>query len=263
MLASIYRKVQYLSLDIVLGAVILLRFFSTQLGASVDPVVYFLLAGSIWSIYTIDHLRDASRAKVGARGRYQFHSRSQRTLKGVVILVLALCGLALFLLDLALLVNGSILVALSLLYLLVHPFLSRIGAKEMYVAVIYSVGILLAPFTSLSEVRWEILFLLFILSLANLILFSWFDEKEDQRDGFESIATVLGKNQVEMIIMLILALGFGTTLLLAVTSYSIFFFLAFAAYTFILLRPEWSLKHQYYRLIGDGIFMLPMPLLWM
>jgi len=263
MLADFYRKAQYLSLDIVLGAVILLRFFSIQLKADIEPVVYLLLAGSIWSIYTVDHLRDAKLALKGDRGRYQYHLRNRRSLLVVLAIVLVACVGSLFLIPQSLLINGAILAASSMAYLVVNQFLSRIGAKEIYIALVYSSGILIAPFTLVNEIKWEFLFLLFLLSFSNLILFSWFEEEEDLADKFKSISTAIGRRLTERAILVTLAIGIASTLVLSGSVVSLYFLLAFGVYTFLIVKHKWAGQKLRYRLIGDGVFLLPAIMLWM
>ena len=262
MLADFYRKVQYLSLDIVLGAVILLRFFSIQLAADIEPIVYLLLAGSVWSIYTVDHLRDAKLAIKGDRGRYQYHLRNRRGLLLVLGMVLVACVGSLFLIAQPLLINGAILAISAMAYLLVNQFLSRVGAKEIYIALVYSSGILIAPFTLVHEIKWDFLFLLSLLSFANLILFSWFEEQEDKEDKFRSISTAMGQRLTEKVILVTLALGIASTLLLTGTVVSLYFLLAFGVYAFLIVNHQWSEQKLRYRLIGDGVFMLPAVMLW-
>jgi len=258
MLKALYRKAQYLSLDIVLGAVILLRFFSSQLSVELSIYVYALLAGSVWLIYTIDHLRDAKKSKVGGRARYTFHLKHYRVLRITTVVVLLIMVLLLFFVETSILLSGLILAGLAGIYLLLQSHLSRRGLKEVYVAIVYSVGILLAPFTMRGEVHWDLIWLLFLLTVSNLILFSWFEGKEDLSDGFDSIATVLKNGTMERVILFVLSLGIASILLMQFSLITCYFLFAFILYTFLFIRKKWSMQYYRYRTIGDGVFLLPL-----
>ncbi len=262
MLSSSFRKAQYLSLDIVLGAVILLHFFSKQSKVYPDLYTYVLLAGSIWMIYTIDHLRDARKAVDGSRSRYQFHRRYRVPLQWTLLVVLVLCLGCLTQVHTHLIMAGSIVGLLSGVYLLIHPILSRFGAKELYVSLIYSTGILLAPFALSGTVNFTVFFELFLLSLANLILFSWFEMEEDRADAFTSIATVYDWNVTEKILLVILAMGTSFAWIMNEGLISVFFIIANSAYIVLFLNQTWARKGDRYRTIADGVFILPIFIEW-
>ena len=76
MIGRAYRTAQILSIDIVIGAVILLRFFCAYFDVSPGWEVYVMLGGTVWLIYTADHLRDAEKTVQSKRERYLFHRRN-------------------------------------------------------------------------------------------------------------------------------------------------------------------------------------------
>lgn len=262
MLVSLYRKFQYLSFDITLGAVILLHFFSRNLNVTLSTYAYLLLAGGVWIIYTIDHLQDSCTANNSIRLRYEFHSKNKNTLLFLVVLSALVCIYCVFHIERNLMINGSILGLLSAVYLLIQVRLARIGFKEIYVAIIYTGGILVAPLTAYGEVVWEMVGLLFFLAFSNLILFSLFERAEDRHDSFDSIATVFPKHIVERILLISLSLGVSTVFLMDISVISVYFLLAYIIYAFIFLSPKWSRVNFRYRAIGDGIFILPIIFEW-
>lgn len=262
MLRTLYQKAQYLSLDIVAGAIILLHFFAQQLEAEVSLFAYVLLGGSVWLIYTLDHLKDAKLAFNSGRERYQFHLENEKWLKIMMILVVIICVYGVFQIDHNLLLTGSLLALLSVLYLLTHSILSKKGIKESYVALIYTLGILIAPFTYSGTVQWSLVWLLFLLTLSNLILFSWYEKEEDKMDSFYSIATVLNGKVLERIILILLSLGLASTLLIGFSMLTVYFLVAFSIYSFLFTHPNWSRERLRYRAIGDGVFMLPILFMW-
>lgn len=262
MLSRLYRTLQYLSIDIVLGAVILLRFFSKQLDVSISIQTYALLAGSVWLIYSIDHFKDVKFAREGTRGRYRFHRSYEKPIKIAMLLVLIVCMGMLVFIEKELLISGSVLGFLSFIYLFVHQFLSKLGAKEAYVALVYSIGILLAPFTSLKMIVWELLVLLVLLSLSNLILFSWNEKAEDEADGFSSIATVMKDSSLERILVAVLALGVTLTLLMNMGYITMYFFISFMIYLYLFIKADQLKNNERYRAIADSVFLLPIVFEW-
>ncbi|MEQ9402585.1 MAG: hypothetical protein RIM99_03275 [Cyclobacteriaceae bacterium] len=250
---------QHLSIDIVLGAVILLRFFSKLLEVTVEWPVYVLLASAVWSVYTIDHIRDSVSTKKSGRDRYLFHKQYARPLKITIILVVMFSSICIFYIPESVLISGLVLTSLCLLYILFQSRLAQLGLKELYVATMYSLGILLAPF-SIAE-SFDIYMFLVLLTLAflNLTIFSWFEIQQDEQDSFSSIAIILGKGKTEMLILSVCALGLalGISGLVFVFNLSIFFLLMTGLFSFLTLKKEWSSKMERYRTVGDAVFILP------
>lgn len=261
MLAALYRKAQYLSLDIVIGALILLRFFSSIHYVFPSWSVYFLLGTSVWIIYTVDHLRDAEKAPNSQRGRYQFHLKYHRGLKMAIVIMLLFAIYAIFQTSVLILVSGGLVGLLSLFYLVIHPMLSKWGMKELYVAIIYTTGILLAPFVLSESFSLTYYLLLFLLSFLNLVLFSWFEQEDDKRDAFSSIATVLSARQMEILILVLISVGLSISILAPFSNGMLFFMIAFGVYAFMLLNHSWVRRNELFRVMGDGVFFLPILLL--
>lgn len=254
-----FKVLQYLSIDIVIGAVILLRFFSLEAEVSVEWPVYFLLGSAVWLIYSIDHLKDAKKAHTRSRGRYVFHSTNKRTIIFVMLIVLAFSIAILFYVGLDLIHGGLIVAGLCVIYLLIHQKLALAGLKEVYIALTYSTGILLVPIIYSNQFDIGTFLLLFTLAVLNLIMFSWMEREEDEKDGFSSIATKLGYLRTEKLMLPIfsvgLALAFST--LWTKPEVAFYFILSFLLYGIVILNPEWAKEHMRYRTIGDGVFILP------
>lgn len=262
MIGRAYRTAQILSIDIAIGAVILLRFFCAYFDVSPGWEVYVLLGGTVWLIYTADHLRDAEKSVKSKRERYLFHRRNRKMLIAVVILAL------LFLLSLILFIprviffGGFVLSILVFVYLLVQHRLSRFLSKEFYVAMVYSCGILMVPFLLSQSYRWDILILLILLTFVNLVLFSWYERDDDSNDGFHSIATELDSAQLDRVVLLLTTAGLSISLLFFSTV-TLYFTVGFIIYAFMAIYPEWfRMKHRY-RAIGDGVFLMPILFEWL
>jgi len=262
MIGRTFRVAQILSLDIVIGAVILLRFFCAQMGVTPSWQVSVLLGGAIWLIYTADHLRDAEKSPKSTRERYRFHQRHKGKLTRACVLVfLCMIPFVLFV-PIIVTLGGILLATLSFVYLLIQHRLSATFSKECYVALVYTLGILMVPMLLTQSFRFDLVLLLFLLTFLNLIIFSWFEKKDDEQDGFKSIATELEPKQLEKLILILLALGLSMTII-NLSLVSLFFFVGFSIYACMVLRPSLFRKHAMYRVIGDSVFLLPILFEWL
>ncbi|WP_370088899.1 hypothetical protein [Ekhidna sp.] len=262
MIGRAYRIAQILSIDIVIGAVILLRFFCVQFGVKPGWEVYALLGGTVWLIYTADHLRDATSQIESNRERYLFHKKHRKLLIVLASVMLCLMTVLLFFIPVVILKGGVALASLSFIYLLVQYRLSRYLSKEFYVALIYSLGILMVPMVLSEMYDWSVFLLLFLLTFINLILFSWFEKNEDSVDGFLSIATELSEKKLEKLILILLSIGIAISLLL-LNLMAFYFFLGFFTYGLMAIYPTWFNTNQRYRSIGDGVFLVPILFEWL
>lgn len=256
MIRRFYSVLQYLSVDIVIGAVILLRFFCAQMEVKIGLPIYFLLASAVWLIYTTDHLRDAKRAKKPKRARYLYHEQNESTLKFTMGIVIFSCIVCMFMVPMMILFGGLVLGSLSLVYLSVQFWLARYGLKELYVSIIYTSGILLAPFVLGQHFDWLIFILLFLATFLNLILFSWFEEAEDRKDRFSSIATKWKSENLEKLILGLLSIGVALSIL-HFSLVSFYFLIVFVVFSIMFLGKEKLYRLAIYRSLGDGVFLLP------
>ncbi|WP_462253086.1 UbiA prenyltransferase family protein [Ekhidna sp.] len=256
-----YRFIQILSIDIVIGVVVLLRFFCAHFEIRVDWQVYALLACSVWLIYTADHIRDAEKAKMTNRSRYLFHHKFKRPLIASSIVVIILMLALIFYIPSIILISGIILAAFSFIYLLVQHQLSIWLCKEFYVAIVYSIGILMVPTLLSGKAEWSYLILLFLLTFTNLVIFSWYEKDQDERDGFMSLATRLSHDGIEKLMLILVSFGFGISIL-NFNEIHLFFLISFGLYAMMILKPQSLRKNQLYRTIGDGVFLLPIIWEW-
>lgn len=256
MIGRFYLTLQLLSIDIVIGAVILLRFFCLHFLIEISWEPYVLLASAVWIIYTVDHLRDASSVPQSTRKRYLFHQKHASLLKTCVALVLILNIPLLFFLPFHILIGGSVIAFLSLIYLLIQRQLSAVFLKELYVAFIYTLGLLTLPMILAQTFDLAIFFLLLLATYVNLCLFSWYERDEDQKDLLKSIATELNPKKLEGLLLLMIALGLALSSIYP-TKVGAYFFIVFTVYAMLVLKPDWFRQNEYYRIIGDGVFFLP------
>lgn len=262
MIGQVYRTVQNLSLDIVIGAIILLRFFCVHFHVRIGWQIYALLGISVWVIYTIDHLKDAGKAPHASRERYVFHRRYRELLRWGVLCMLILAIYLLFSIPSVIVMWGSMLAIFSGIYLFFQQKLSSFFFKEIYVALAYSTGILLTPMLMSETFQWSVFLLLFLLTFSNLVLFSWYERAEDMEDGFISIATKFSNLYLERILLLLVSIGISLCLM-KINILHLYFMLGFLIYSLLIVYPSgFSINHRY-RTIGDSVFLLPILFEWL
>jgi hypothetical protein len=198
LLEKIHLRLSWLSIDVVLGALAGLVFFSKLLRIELESQVFLLLGLAVWSIYTADHLLDShKKTEVDLSPRHFFHLKYKNSLRIILVLVL-ICGLILAYYTFGL---GSELVWSLILgtMISVSMLLIRLGgrsmvwAKEISIALFYVLGIAWIPLLRVKvlDLNWEIIFFLgsyTLLALINLLILSHLDRGYDQRSGFLSSA---------------------------------------------------------------------------
>jgi hypothetical protein len=159
---------------------------------------------------------------------------------------------------------GLILFSIVILYLIGQRSLRF--AKEVFIACLYSCGVLL-PSLALTEIQMDFSHYLIIIQFGiiawiNLLMFSWFDYEFDQQDNQNSFVTIFGKRITRMVLIGLVTLNFCLAIILA-SVYGI------TLLVFILLLMNMTLlmvflfrnrlaKNDLYRLLGDAVFLLPL-----
>ena len=194
-LKSIWITCSHLSLDVVLGAMAGLLFFSKLFRIPMDLENFLLLGIAVWAIYTLDHLWDARKAKELVSSRHLFHSRYQMPIAGLAIAILIVgITLAIWFLgfgkDLFWSLGFGSLVLVTM-YLLRKAGKASGGLKELCTAVFYVVGIAWFPLLKIIPIELNyrnlsLLVLYIFLALINLLMLSVLDHREDQVQGFSS-----------------------------------------------------------------------------
>ena len=269
---------QILSLDVVLGACVGTMFIAKFLVVTITFASLIALALCVWLIYTADHLRDAYRLKkrVAHTARHRYHQTRFKTIAIAWAVVAAIGIVVLFFIPLRLLYYGIGLTGAVIVYfVLTHrTSLSRWFPKEFMTALLYTIGVFLPVLTCYSDpLYWNVGVLFsqyFFLALGNLLLFSWFEVKADQLDQHESFALSMGRPLTRNIILLCLGVVIVSALfMLLVVSSSLTSTIAQGTVIVmglilltIMMRPAYFQAHDRYRLIGDGVFLVPIiPLL--
>ena len=230
----LYLYFQTLSLDIVLGACAGMLFFDRLIDADLNLLLYFLLALAVWCIYTFDHLLDARQIpREASTFRHAFHQKHFRKLTFLMVLLAGTgLGLAFYLLKIRdILIFGLILGGVILTLFLLLKIIPRgsILIKELFIAIMYVGGIMLAPFfhNNLEKVPayfWVFGIAYVLIAWFNTIYLGTLDRESDQKDGLYSLALTIGEARSEKIlyILLIIMLAYIFSLYFIFNSYVYF-----------------------------------------
>ncbi len=278
-LTKAYSLFRLWSLDVVTGTVFTGLFIAKLL--NIHPVGwwYFILASTVWIIYTIDHLLDGYKGKnsqaVIYRHRYHLHHK-----KMLLIMVLLLSALTLWagiaFLHGTIVKRGIILFALIISYFLVMHLIGKknhlFNQKEFFIALAYTSGILLAPLIwnnlPLTIHQIILIVILTLLAWAEGVMASWFDYENDLHDHHHSFATTFGKQNtryfliaLHILIFILLKINILFTTQWPQFAAIIIEAVMNLALLMILLFPEKMKKNERYRILGEMVFWLP-GLMW-
>ncbi|WP_128544486.1 hypothetical protein [Larkinella soli] len=274
-LKNTFRQAHYLSLDVVLGA-ILSHCMAARLPdghQKIDFATTLLLGVCVFLIYAADRLFDVRKGvgpAVPATPRHQFHAAHQRTLIQVLAGMGVLAIILLFFLPEGVFSFGVGLAVVCGAYVVAVFRLPALHAtlkwKEPVVAVLYTAGVWGSAWSHRPAVSWpEIgLALLFLMiAFQNLLLFSVMEACEFPGNTY-SLATALGLERSDValrtlaVLVTVLAL---VIFFLADTRFAqraaIIEGLMSAALYAIQRYPTPFLTNERYRWIGDGVFWLP------
>lgn len=251
-----------LSLDVVAGAVVSALFLSSFFSVSPDPVSLVALGITVWITYTIDHLRDAlTIPNVASTDRHRFHQRHFRTIFGMLLVAIVGDFILFWFLSVPTLRAGLVLGTIVVLYLVVQRHLKFM--KEFFVASLYTLGILL-PSLGLMEqglmpVHYLVIAKFVITAMMNLLLFSLFDYREDREHQHHSFVTWFGPRSTRIGILALGLLNIVSGLWLWEVDgrAALVFILMNVSLLGILFLGRRVGVNNYYRILGDAVFLIP------
>jgi hypothetical protein len=262
MISKYHPFISWISLDVAFGAVLLQLCLAQAFNVSLPFSVSICLFIAVFLIYNLDHLIDARNGqKVGARRLFYEHHFQE-----IAILCAALIP---FFILFALQIPAIILQAglahgiLILLYLLLVFYFPKLPLKEIVVAFGYAAGVSFAPLL-LSEMVPNHYFLvgqLVLIAFVNLLLFSFFDRDQDRENGSQSLSLILGHQATVYLIWSLIVLSLVGAIVCIYFQFFIRFQVIMAFMTVamaVIIRYDrfFEVKDRF-RLIGDGIFLLP------
>lgn len=261
-LSQLYQYVNILSLDVVAGAVVSALFFGRFLGVTLPGNSVAALALTVWIIYTVDHLRDAMTIpKIASTDRHRFHQRHFRKILGMLMVVAILDAVLVSSLSADLLRMGAVLGLIVLLYLMLQRYLKFL--KEFFVACLYTAGIILPSLTiahpDIQPIHYLIFGKFFMTALMNLLLFSLFDYQEDQHQKQHSFVTWFGPGSTRggIVLLALLNIASGFRVWAFDARVAIVFILMNLVLLVVLLFGRALVTNNYYRILGDAVFLIP------
>jgi Ca2+/Na+ antiporter len=129
---------------------------------------------------------------------------------------------------------------------------------------LYTAGVILpvVPENQISLEMFLPILQFFIIALLNLIIFSWYERQNDLKDKQESIATIVSDRAIRNTLLFLFIISFSISvsmiLLLEVHLVSIVFMIMTAILFLIFWQKPHFEKNDYYRWVGDSIFILPL-----
>lgn len=247
--------------------------------SDVDPVHWatpIVLALVVFIIYTVDRLFDIQKPGVNASdrtatSRHRFHRQHAPLLWRVVAGAAALALVLTFFLPGSVVKFGIVLGGFCAAYVgVVYQLPARHPAlllKEPLVAVLYSAGIwgsvwVQRPTVSGVEIAQ---FLMFMgIAFQNLILFDVMEKRERLNPSEFSLATFWGEEYCDTLLRWLtfgivatgITLCFLTNIRFAQRSALILSLMSLTLYG-IQRYPDYFLKNERYRWLGDGVFWMP------
>jgi 4-hydroxybenzoate polyprenyltransferase len=263
MIEQAYKYFRWLSLDIVLGAILFLYALQNLYQLSFSWHVYFALASAVWLIYTVDHLMDANEGSLIPRRH--FHYTHRNILIGFAGIVSCSALINIYFLPYEIIKNGALLCAMCVAYLMVVYFIKGFWIKELVVALGYASGIFLAPLSLHSFWTFSdtvALIHLAMIALINLIMFSFYDFENDKNEGYNSIIIRFGKHRSSFFLNLLIAISiglsaFGIWKLPSMHGLSQIYLVMTLVLAVTFWMPRYFGMHERFRLVGDAVFYFP------
>jgi 4-hydroxybenzoate polyprenyltransferase len=260
---KLYRLINLLSLDVVFGAFCSALFFARVFGSPVSASVMTVLCLSVWTIYTIDHLYDGAMSAGEPSGRrHQFHRRYATPLK--IASGAGICAAALIVLQLPLTIifSGSALLIPVVIYLLLHRRIAFL--KEGVISLLYTIGVLIPSFSvdKLDSKTGTLILAFFLIAFLNLLIFSWFDYRNDLRDGHNSAATFFGRERSRRLIWIIFAAVIVLLIFHGISAASLILLSMAVLHMIMFVHSDVFSIGERFRLTGEAIFFLPILLIW-
>lgn len=261
----IFQILHYLSLDVVLGAVLSSIMFWKMPDGYNQPneLVLVVLGICTWIIYIFDRLLDNLKSDPQDK-RHQFHFDNQYYLQVVIIVLGFLALFLVFFLPRSVIVFGIAFSFFILLYFRILQKKSTASAyhyyKEIATALLYSLPIFGSAFVGKTLGFWQYLsaFNFVLLVHQSILVFSWYEIQETP--DVKNFAQKIGEKRVRLSVISI-TLFIGISLLISIEGYMKKVFLiellmAIASLLILFFFKNLSL-HQRYRWLGELVFCLP------
>lgn len=257
-------------MDVVFGAVICnIMFWKLPSGhEQISKSSVIILGITVWLIYVLDRLLDNQKGYLIFTERHLFHRSNQRILWFCVMIFTFICVGLLFFIPFSIIKFGIVIALITGFYLLIVNQVSSENAfqhyKEPLTSFVYTAAV--CGTASLHHFDFVTVFLGFIfilITFQNLLLFSFFELENFPETN--NLVKFLGKKSSKYIIFgiffAIIILGsFSFVILDNSYQYSVLLVEILMSFSLILIMyfQNFTLSYDRFRWLGDGIFLLPL-----
>lgn len=259
-----------LSLDVVFGAMVCnIMFWKLSLSNTQIPIPVVLILGfSVWIIYILDRLLDNQKPNQIATERHHFHQKYRKILWVCIGISALLCSILLFYIPYEIFISGIMTTSITGIYLYLTSQFSSDNTfqhyKEPITSAVYTMGVFSTTIlNNFSIVNLFIGLLFLLITFQNLLLFSLSEFKKNP--DCHNLASYWGtKNSHKIIILIsvvVISIGFYWIKTNEITYFSKVFFIEISMSLILLIISLFNdtfLINDRYRWVGDGIFLLPL-----
>lgn len=265
-LRTVHNTLLNLSFDSILAGIAGMTFsiYCTTESKSVSIALWILLPICLWSLYTLDHLWDASKLSIGPSARrHLFHKTNATPLKiGLAITLSTQLVISIFIISLEIAFFGILLMAGGVAHLFfVQKFISY--PKEIIASSLYTLAVWFGVLSSgnFTVHKLPYFFFFFIIVYLNMLSYSIFDLKNDIVRSHTSLCAKKGSSFVKKRISILTACNFFSLIFLMFQNH--LQFIPLLCLMLLTLFPFYlTLKHKHfeirekYRNYGDYSFII-------
>ena len=238
---------------------------------------WYALSASVWIIYLTDHLSDSFfLATKGNIEKQQFFAQNARTIRFAIIVLASFILIDLYFLHFSIIIYGAIGGTIIFAYLFLNQFQSirniYLFPRELVTATFYTYGTWGVPFMlnhfniSPDTILYIIGF--WLLALANLLIYSYFDFEDDERQQVQTLAVRISQKVCLWLSIIFLMLALIIYVLLAVAKgIELKFVLVGIVMDLILLQilifRGFYVKNHKFGIIADLVFLVPFVLIFL
>lgn len=227
-----------------------------------------VLGSTTWILYILDRLLDLRIYPQDHTARHQFHFTYQYDLQITLLGLVVSNGVLLFFLPEAVIWYGVILAAgVGFYFWVLNRFFRDNKAqwvKEPTTAICYTLAVAGTALVSKSSINlstWILVGAFLLIALQNLLIFSYFEFKQSADN--QNIVSIIGEKLSRRFIHGITSANVFVVVLFFMngTDYVNYFagimLLMTLGLSFLITIPDWALRNDRYRWLGDGVFLLP------
>jgi hypothetical protein len=259
-----------LNLDVVFGAMICnIMFWKLPLGNGfISKPSVAILGLSVWIIYVLDRLLDNQKNALILTERHFFHQTNQKILWLCVMICSIICVVLLFFIPFNIIKFGIVICLITGLYLLIVNQVSSENSfqhfKELLTAFVYTAAVWgTATFDKFNTSTVFLGLIFFLITFQNLLLFSYFELENFPKTN--NLAKHFGKKSSKYIIFgifffIIFLSIFSFVILENTYQYKVISVEIMMSFSLVLITyfSKFTLQHDRFRWLGDGIFLFPL-----